>query len=585
MSEAKRSSIPGVPDDFPKMSVTDAHGLMVSPGTPFEIAEAEIRGVPMRIYKSAPPSLRVLFEGSRAHGTLEYLVFEDERVTYEAHYRAASHLANALVERFGIQKGDRVVLAMRNYPEWAVAFWATVVVGAVIVPLNAWGTGPELEYGLSDSGAKVAIVDQERADRLAEHLKNLDLKGLIVARVHDDIPYEAVDLKDLIGSPKTYKDLPDRPLPDVSIEPEDNATIFYTSGTTGKPKGALGTHRNIVTNLLNMGVAPVRTALRRGEIPQPPDPSAPKKGFLLSVPLFHATGCHSILVPNLVQGNKLCMMFKWEPELAMQLIERERLTAFGGVPAMVWQVLEHDRFGDYDLSSVENIGYGGAPAAPQLVEKIAKLFPHVAPSNGYGLTETSAATSQNVGEDYKLRPDSVGPAMPVCDVKIVGQNGEALPVGSVGELWIKGPNIVKGYWNKPEATAETFVDGWLKSGDIARLDEEGFIYILDRAKDMLIRGGENIYCVEVEDALYSHPDVMDAAVIGIPHHVLGEEVGAIVQVVAGSQVTQEELQRHVGERLAAFKVPVRIDIRTDPLPRNPNGKILKRQLREELVGE
>jgi long-chain acyl-CoA synthetase len=277
-------------------------------------------------------------------------------------------------------------------------------------------------------------------------------------------------------------------------------------------------------------------------------------------------------------------MRKWDAGRALELIERERVTTFGGVPAMVWQVLEHPYFGTRDISSVRSIGYGGAPAAPELVRRIEALFPGRTPSNGYGLTETSSVTTLNVGADYQRKPDSVGVPMPVVDVKVVGAEDAVMPTGEVGELWIKGPNVVKGYWAKPEATAESFTDGWLHSGDVARLDEEGFVYIVDRAKDMIIRGGENVYCVEVEAVLFEHPAVTDAAVIGIPHHVLGEEVGAVVHLAPGLQATEDELQAWVGERLAAFKVPVRIWFLPDPLPRNANGKIMKRELKTDLLG-
>jgi long-chain acyl-CoA synthetase len=277
------------------------------------------------------------------------------------------------------------------------------------------------------------------------------------------------------------------------------------------------------------------------------------------------------------------MMYKWDPERALELIERERINSFGGVPAMVWQVLESPSFSKRDLSCVTSVGYGGAPAAPELVRRIQEAFPKVSPGQGYGLTETSSVTTLNGGADYIAKPDSVGPPVPVVDVKIVDQAGRELPVGEVGEIWIRGPNVVSGYWNKPEATAETITDGWLHSGDLGRVDEEGFVYVLDRAKDMLIRGGENIYCVEVESVLYDHPAVMDAAVVGLSHRVLGEEVAAVVQVVAGREVTEKELQDFVGSRLAAFKVPVRIELRSEPLPRNANGKILKRQLKDEMA--
>lgn len=583
MSETPDTS--GMAADWPALSIADAHALLTdTPDSPFEMAEEVVRGVKLRVWKNAPSSLRELFEAGRAHGDLEYLIFEEERITYKAHYRAVAKLAHDLIGR-GVRKGDRVAIVMRNYPEWSVAFWATVVIGAVSVPLNAWLTGPELEYGLNDSGSKVAIVDGERAERLRDHMGAMtELSDVIVVRPGGTLPEGAIAWDDIVATPGDLDALPDRLLPDVDLQPDDDATIFYTSGTTGKPKGALGTHRNILTNLVSLGIAPTRALLRRGEVPPAPDPDAPKRAFLLSVPFFHATGCHSILVPNLAAGGKIVMMYKWDPEEALRLIEKEKIAAFGGVPAMVWQVLESPNFDQFDLSSVESVSYGGAPSAPELVTRIKQAFPKVSPGNGYGLTETSSVTTQNSAEDYQNRPSSAGPAVPVCDLRVVDTENRDVPLGEVGELLIRGPNVVKGYWNKPEATAEAIdADGWFRSGDLVRMDDEGFVFILDRAKDMLIRGGENIYCVEIEDVLYAHPDVMDAAIIGIPHKVLGEEVGAVVQVTEGSSVSEAALQGHVRVQLAAFKVPIKIEIRNEPLPRNANGKILKTQLRDEFL--
>jgi long-chain acyl-CoA synthetase len=567
---------------WPAMSIAEANRLLTSPGTPFEMKTVTIRGIPTRVYKNAPPNLRFVFELGRGYGARDFIVYGDERLSFENHYRATAALARVLSEKYGVRKGDRVTLAMRNFPEWSIAFWATVVLGAIIVPLNAWGTGPELEYGISDSGSKVVIVDGERLERIGPHLGNLNIAGLIAARAPRGLPGEAEAFEDLIGTPGGYAALSADLPPDPGIEPEDDATIFYTSGTTGKPKGALGTHRNIMTNLVSAAYSGARAALRRGETPPAPDPSAPQRAMLISVPLFHATGCHSILVPSYASGGKLVLMHKWNPEHALELIEKERINMFGGVPAMVWQVLESPEFSKWDTSSVEAIGYGGAPSAPDLVARIRSQFPKVQPSNGYGLTETSSITTQNNAEDYVNRPESAGPAVPVVDLRVVDENGRDVPAGQVGELWIKGPNVVKGYWNKPEATQAAITGGWLHSGDLVRMDEEGFVYILDRAKDMLIRGGENIYCVEVEGALYAHPAVMDAAVVGIPHKILGEEVGAVVQIAPGREVTEDELKAHVGRLLAAFKVPVRIELRHEPLPRNANGKILKTELREDM---
>ncbi|HUD52716.1 class I adenylate-forming enzyme family protein [Parvibaculum sp.] len=567
---------------WPAMSIADANRILTAPGMPFEMETLTIRGIPTRVYKNAPPHLRFIFEAGRAHGARDFIVYEGERLSFENHYRAAVAFGRVLADKYGVRKGDRVTIAMRNFPEWSIAFWAAAALGAVIVPINAWGTGPELEYCITDSGSKVAVIDGERLDRLKPHLANLNLAGLVTVRTPRELLDGAEAFEDLIGKPADYAKLSDAALPDPGLLPEDDATIFYTSGTTGKPKGALGTQRNILTNLISAAYAPARAYLRRGEQPPQSDPNAPQRSMLLSVPLFHATGCHSILVPMYAGGGKLVIMHKWQPERALELIEQEKIQAFGGVPAMVWQVLESPDFAKYDTSSVESVSYGGAPSAPDLVQRIKQQFPKVHPGNGYGLTETSSITTQNSAEDYVNRPESAGPAVPVCDLKVVDENGKDVPTGQVGELWIKGPNVVKGYWNKPEATQAAITDGWLHSGDLVRIDEEGFVFILDRAKDMLIRGGENIYCVEVEGALYAHPAVMDAAVVGIPHKVLGEEVGAIVQVAPGKDVTEEELKAHVGKLLAAFKVPIRIEIRHEPLPRNANGKILKTVLREDI---
>lgn len=582
--------------DTPLPSIEEATQTITAPGQMFEMDEIDIRGVRTRVWKNAPANLRVVLELSRGHGDNDYLVYEDERTTYKENFRISATIAHHLRERFDVELGDRVAIAMRNLPEWAMAFWGAAVAGGVVVPLNAWWTGPELHYGLADSGTKVAFVDAARLERLAPLLAELpDLRVVVVT--HEDRtpvptpphgPVPVVSFSDLVGTPSV-----DVSLPDVPIDPEDDATIFYTSGTTGRPKGAVGTHRNMVTNLMSLFFLNTRAGLRAANHRGPGDGEHGRPGaYLLSVPLFHATGCHSILVANTAAGNKLVMMHHWDPERALELIERERIVTFGGVPAMVMQVLDAPSFATRDTSSIRSVAYGGAPAPPDLVRRIKAHFPVSAPSNGYGLTETSSVTTLISGDDYVRRPDSVGPPVPVCDVRVVpdGFAGDEptddLPSGPevTGELWIKGPNVVRGYWNKPEATAASFTRGWLHSGDVARIDEDGFVSIVDRAKDMVIRGGENVYSVEVEAALFEHPAVADAAVIGVPHDILGEEVGAAIVLRPGAKVTAEELTRHVKDRLAGFKVPTHIWFRSEPLPRNPQGKILKRELRDDLVG-
>ena len=577
-----------LPAGWPAMSIAQAHALITAPGSPAEIETVEIRGIPTRTWKNLPPSLRSIVELGRAHGEKVFLVYEDERVTYEAFYRAVSALARRL-QADGVQKGDRVAVIMRNLPEWVVAFYAAASLGAIVTPLNAWWTGPELEYGLTDSGSKVVLMDAERYERLTEHLPNCpDLVRVYVSRSREEIAHPQVTtLESALGGANEWANLPDQPLPPVDIHPDDDATIFYTSGTTGKPKGALATQRAVNSNIMAGAVAGARAFLRRGEKPPEPDPNAPQRSSLISIPFFHVTGCMAVLNPSLAGGAKLVMMHKWDVIRAFELIEREKIQSAGGVPTIAWQLIEHPARANYDLSSLESVSYGGAPSAPELVRKIKETFPKSAPGNGWGMTETCATVTTHGAEDYANRPDSCGPAVPVSDLEIrdPADGVTVLAPNQVGELWARGPQVVKNYWNKPEATAQTFVDGWVRTGDLARVDEEGFCFIIDRAKDMLIRGGENIYCIEVENVLYDHPAVMDAAIVGIPHRTLGEEPAAVVTLKPGASATEEELRAHVAEHLAAFKVPVKVRFWHETLPRNPNGKILKNELKKLFVEE
>lgn len=569
-----------LPPGFPAMSIEQAHKLLVSaPASPFEIEEREIRGVKIKTWKNAPPSLVAVFELSRPFAERVYMVNEDERVTFDAHRRAVATFAHQLLAD-GVKKGDRVAIIMRNLPEWSVAFWAAVHVGAIVTPLNAWWTGAELEYGLTDSGTSLAIADGERWERVREHVDNCPaLRRVYVSRSSEEIADPRVGkLEDVIGSPSSWAALPQLELPSVALAPEDDSTIFYTSGTTGKPKGAVITHRNVISNFFNAMCAQARSFLRRGEPLPTPDPTV-QKANLISVPFFHATGCFAVMIPAVMGGTKLVMQRRWNADQALELIERERITNAGGVPTIAWQIIEHPRFHEFDLSSLETISYGGAPSAPELVRRMKERFPKIKPGQGWGMTETSATATSNFAEDYERKPSSCGVPSPTGEVRIVGDKGQTLGTNEVGELWYRGPIVVRCYWNKPEATAESFVDGWVKTGDLAKIDEEGFVYIVDRAKDMLIRGGENIYCVEVENALYDHPSVMDAAVIGIPHRTLGEEPGAVVHLKPGMKSSEEELRHHVAQKIAAFKVPVKILFLPETLPRNANGKIMKRDLK------
>ena len=577
-----------VSSGWPALSIAEAHARLTAPGSRFEMETVEIRSVPTRVWKHAPRSLRSVLENMRAFSQRTCLVYGDERASYADFLRATSALAHALLE-LGVRRGDRVALIMRNLPEWPVALFASTSIGAIATPCNAWSSGPELEHALRDSGASLAIIDGERLERVAPHLGATQVRSVLVTRPRGELALPASILQrpltQILGEVNAWSRLPERALPELELAPDDDALIFYTSGTTGKPKGAVVTHRNACSNTLTTACAQARAFLRRGQEPPLPDPNAPQRAMLLAVPMFHVMGCMPWLIAGLNGGQKLVLMHKWDAGQALALIERERITQAGGVPTMAWQLLEHPARSQHDLSSLESVSYGGAPAAPELVRRLRDAFPHARASNGWGMTEVTSSYASNGAEDYQARPGSCGVAAPTNDWKIMSEDGShELPRGQPGELWVKGPQVVRGYWNDPEATAHSFDQGWLKTGDIAYLDDEGFCYLVDRAKDMLIRGGENIYCVEVENALQEHPAVLDVAVVGAPHAVLGEEPVAIVQLRRGHEVSEDALRAFARERLAAFKVPVRVLWSDEPLPRNAAGKLQKQELRRRVSG-
>ena len=564
---------------WPAMGLKEAYGQLTAPGAPFEMEMLEIGGRMVRAWKNGPKTLVELFQASQAFGAREFLVHEDERVTFDAFGRAAMAFARCLIG-LGVEPGDRVAITMRNLPEWPVAFYGAILCGAVATPLNAWWSAGELAYGLKDAGAKVAVFDGERLDRVRERLAGCpELRHVFVCRPSGASSPGERRLGEVIGPSGAWPVLPPVGEPPVAVAPEDPATLFYTSGTTGEPKGVPASHRAVTTPIMATLFSGVRTLLRRGEAQPEPDPSAPQKVYVVCIPFFHATGCFSLLDVAMATGIRLVLMRRFEPEAAMRLVERERATGIGGVPTIPWQLLEHPARANYDLSSLESVTYGGAPAAPELVRRMGETWPHAVSGTGWGMTETCATFTHHGGEDYAHRPDSCGTVTPVGEMKVVDGAGNTLPPGGVGELMAYGPHVVREYWNKPEATAKTFQDGWLRTGDLARIDEEGFCYIVDRIKDVIIRGGENIYSVEVEDVLYTHPAVMDAALVPIAHKVLGEEPGAVVTLKPGATAGEEELRAYVRERLAGFKTPVRVLFRDEPLPRNANGKILKPELK------
>ena len=556
----------------------DVRAQLTGPGGPFEVVTEVVNGIEMKVYKDRMPSLREVPKAAINRGDQDFLVFGDKRWSYADFVRQANGVAHALARDAGVGHGDRVAVLSANNPEWCMAFWATVDLGAILVWLNGWWKTDEILYGLDDSGSKVLVADAKRFERIADQLDQAP--GLEHIYLIDGDPADYDDPRihpfaDLMGEPSDE-------FPDTEIAEDDPAVIFYTSGTTGRPKGAISTHRNMVANLQNTLFNSIASVMANPQT-SPLDSKGGQTVGLLTSPLFHVSGCHSSLVVGMIAGVKLVIPEgRFDPDHALQLIQDEGVTIWATVPTMVWRVCEHPARHDYDTSTVTSVAFGGSPSADELQRKVRETFPNVtSTSNAYGLTESSSVATVISGPDAQERPDSVGPPVPVVDLAIVDPDGNEVPQGQTGEVLIKGPIIMPGYWNKPEATAETVIDGWLHTGDIGHLDEDGFLFITDRAKDMIIRGGENIYCVEIEQRLVEHPSVADAAVIGVPHDELGEEVKAVVQVVADGSITEQEVQEWVAEALANFKVPAYVELTDDKLPRNASGKLLKNVLRGE----
>ncbi|MCW2540368.1 MAG: AMP-dependent synthetase and ligase [Frankiales bacterium] len=556
----------------------EAIAQLTAPGAPFELSVQDIRGAKMKAYAVAPFTFADMLRASRQYGDKDWFIYQDERYSFEQNYRIASGLAHELINTYGIKKGDRVAIALRNYPEFVFLFWAVTSIGAVLVPLNAWWTADELAYGIQDSGAVFLAADRERITSLKDRLPGLGLRGVISIRTD-----EVIDGVDKWDDVKARFD-PNAELPDVDLDTDDMATILYTSGTTGQSRGAIHTHRNHATNLLNMRLNGAAAVLVAGGDPfAAPNPDAVQGAALANMPFFHISQMSSIYLTN-ATGSKLVSMYKWDPEVGLDLIEQERISSFGGVPMQINGVFNSPTLEKRDLSSLVSFGFAATTAPPERVKRVETLFGgRVTAGTGYGMTEATSAVTLIGGQEYWDHPDSVGRATPVNEIKIVDDDGNEVPTGQTGELWVRGPNIVQGYWNKPEADARSFIDGWHRSGDVARLDEEGRVYLVDRIKDIVIRAGENVFCGEVEAALYDHPSVHTTAVIGLPHEVLGEEVVAVVRLQDGASTTAAELQEHVGKKLASFKVPSTIIFIDEDVPRTATGKVLKRDLRDQMA--
>jgi len=549
--------------------------MVTAPDAFLELTTIEVGGNQLKAYKHAPGSMRDLWMLGQGYGGQEYIVYGEERYTFA---QAGQIVANfsAWLQGQGIGSGDRVAIALRNYPEWIFAYWGVIAVGGVVVGMNAWWVADEMAYALSDSEPKILIADDQRLATFADIAT--DFPDLTVVAVREpSSPVVAVPWETAVSEVGE--------LPTTPIDPNDDACIFYTSGTTGRPKGAQLTHRGCVHNIMNvaaMGQIFASTqAMNRGEKLDAPV-SAPAATSLVATPLFHVTANNCVMHGATISGGKMILMYKWDPAEALKLIEQEQVNTLSAVPMMTRELLAHPDFHNHDTSSLNSLGGGGAAMHPDLPSKVIETTQRAKPAQGYGMTEVCGISTYTTGDLFLARPQSCGPLVPTLEGKIVSDTGETLPVGEAGELLVKGAPVIKGYLNRPEATAETIVDGWLHTGDIGYFDEDGFLYLVDRAKDMILRGGENIYCAEVESALYTHPAVLETVAFAVADDRLGEEVGVAVHLKQGAMLDAAGLREHMGARLAAFKVPRYIWFLAEPLPRNANGKFLKRELREVL---
>ena len=543
------------------------------PGQLYELVDAQVSGRALRVFKNAPGSLRELFESTASD--LPFLSYNDEQWTFAQAWQAAARIGHVLVQDCGVVPGDRVAIAMRNYPEWVLAFTAITSVGGVAVAMNGHWQADEMAYALTDSGARVLLADQERLDRLPAALTSLQVLAVRPTKA-------------LAAGVRLLKDLTDAlgpvAMPPVAIAQDDPATMLYTSGSTGHPKGVVSSHRNILAALLSWELdRAVGDAVAGMVAPPPGDPSVAQPGTLLAVPLFHVTGLHASYLSSYRTQRRMVCMYRWDAQQAAALIQSDRLTSMVAPAAMSGDLVRVAQTQQYDLSSLLALGGGGAPRAPEQVGQIAASFPNALPATGWGMTETNAIGVGIGGQDYLDHPESSGRCSQVLQLKIIDELGQEVPTGQRGELLVRGTSVFFGYWQQPEVTAKSFIGDWFRTGDVAYLDEDGFLYIVDRIKDLIIRGGENIGCGMVEAALLQHPDVHEAAVYAVPDERLGEEVGATVY--GSDQLDLDALRVFLSEHLARFAVPRYILRSTVPLQRTPSGKIFKREIRQAALAD
>ena len=547
------------------MDPTEAYEMVFASGAPFELASEDVLGEPMTVIRNRLRSLRELLAASSAQGDKEYIVHGDRRIRYSEHLKLVARVAHELRERHGIGPGDRVAILAANCPEWIIAWWAVVSLGGIVVALNGWWTRDEIEFGVALSEPKLLIGDEKRLARLPN--SDAGVPTLVIER----------DFAALMQGP-------DRELPDQPIDEDDPALILFTSGTTGRPKGAVISHRALLGFVqLTLASGFLGLLVRGGAA----DPAPPPACALVTVPLFHVSGLFSGCMLNLALGAKTVWRTgKFDPVDVLRLIESEHVTQWAGLGSMGPQVLNHPDLEKYDISSLRNLGAGGAPMSPAFLRRVVEVAPTGAEALGigYGSSESVAVIASGGGEDMARHPESTGRVNVTFAVEIRGAGEEVLPDGTEGEIHARSPYTMLEYWRNPEATTATIKPGrWLATGDIGKL-VDGRLYINSRARDMILRAAENIYPIEIEARLELHPAVREAAVIGVDHAELGQEVKAVVVLEVDRTVDEAGLAAWCSEILASFKVPSLWDIRSEPLPRNAAGKIVKTVLTGEAAG-
>lgn len=551
-----------------------------APGAELAVHTEVIDGLELPVFTNVPANLGKLYELGLQDPDLPFLVYQNERFTFGEAIDLSRRLGRVLLENYGIARGDRVAICGRNSTEWCISYMAITSIGAIVVPMNSWWKGPELEYGLRDSGSRLVIADLTRFHAIEPYIAELGVEVILIKPGSTD---DAKHYPEFFKLARSVEPLSQAELDACDVQPDQEASIMYTSGSTGEPKGVLSSHRAIVSALYTWKFVREINEILRPELKEENPKWQP--ALLANVPLFHVTGSHAQFLSSFVYLRKFVMMYKWDAEEALSLIEKERISILHGVPTMTWEVMHSSKFDKTDLSSLRAVQSGGAPRPPEHLSMMTRKFPEKAlPGLGYGLTETNAIAAIISGKFYLSRPNSTGrPSPPLTEVKIVDEAGNTLANEEIGEICIKGPTIMKGYWNKPDATAEVIKDGWFHTGDIGKLDELGFLIILDRAKDIVIRGGENIGCAEVEYAIHEHPAVSEASVYGIPDQRLGEIPCATVMLKPDRSLDQSELKQFLESRLAAFKIPQYIFFQHEQLPRIASGKIAKKSLRQQTI--